>query len=59
MLIVSSYGILVERDATSRLAIKYSGFYQQIPWENSKLFLTVKLGFIMGSMRGTKSFAKF
>ena len=38
--------------------LKCSGFGPNISLENSKLFLTVKLFFVMGSMGKTKNFAK-
>ena len=40
------------------LAIKYHGFCPHISLEDSKLFLTAKLFFVMSSMRGTKNFDK-
>ena len=36
----------------------YSGFCSHISLEISKLFLTVKLFFVIGSKKGTQNFAK-
>ena len=50
--------MLVKRDSASRLAIKHPEFSTYIFLENSKVFSTVKIFFVKGSMTGTRNFAK-
>ena len=57
-IIVSSNGMLVKRDSTSRLAMKSPGSWSAISLENSKLFFTVYILAVIGSRRGTKNLAR-
>ena len=54
-LVVSSNGMLVKRDLTSRLAMKSTGSWLAISLANSKLFLTVYILVVIGSRRGTSN----
>ena len=57
ILIVSSEGILVKRDSTSRLALKHPEFCSHTSIENSELFSTVRMLLLMDSLRGIKLIA--
>ena len=57
-LAVSSNGMLVKRDSTSRLAMKSPGSWSAISLENSKLFFTVYIMVVIDSRRGTGNLAR-
>ena len=59
MLMVSSRGILVKSDSTSKLAIVHLlKLVSEISLANSKEFFTVNWFFVNGSRSGTKNLAK-
>ena len=57
-LVVSSNGMLVKRDSTSRMAMKSPGSWSAISLANSKLFFTVYIWVVIGCRRGTRNFAR-
>ena len=57
MLIVSSKGIFVNRESTSRLAMKRLEFWFEMSRENSNVSLNVKLLVVSGLRMGTRNLA--